>query len=120
MGVVVFTKVRGLAKSESLRTLRVLGPLQNLLLPLTFRSNVPVVCNFKAKYLILNQDTTKEGSRREHQVLKDLHANLQVALFRFFLDMMDVENYVHIKDWQIVYRKRIELAFCRSLHVCSN
>ena len=79
------------------------------------------MCNFKAKYLILNQDsTTKEGSRRERQVLKDLHANLQVALFRFFLDMMDVENYVHIKDWQIVYRKRIELAFCRSLHVCSN
>ena len=42
MGVVVFTKVRGLAKSESPRTLRVLGPLQKLLLPLTFRSNVPL------------------------------------------------------------------------------
>ena len=39
MGVVVFTKVRGLAKSESLL---VLEPLQKLLLPLTFRSNVPV------------------------------------------------------------------------------
>ena len=36
--VVVFTKVRGFAKSESLQTL-VLGPLQKLLLPLTFCSN---------------------------------------------------------------------------------
>ena len=51
MGVLAFTKVRGLAKSESPQTLRVLGlqtllvlgPLQKLLLPLTFRSTVAML-----------------------------------------------------------------------------
>ena len=51
MGVVVFTKVRGLAKSQSPRTLGsldfktllVLGPLQKILLPFIFRGSVPLL-----------------------------------------------------------------------------
>ena len=39
---VVFTKVHGPFGSLDFQTLLVLGPLQKLLLPLTFRSNVPL------------------------------------------------------------------------------
>ena len=48
-GSSIFTKVHGLAKSESPQTLQdfqtllVLEPLQKLLLPLTFGSNVPLL-----------------------------------------------------------------------------
>ena len=42
MGVVILTKVLGHAKSQSPRTLRVLGPLQKLLLPFKFRVSVPL------------------------------------------------------------------------------
>ena len=45
--VVIFTKVLRHAKPQSPWTLRVLGPLQKLLLPLTFRSNVPFLVLLK-------------------------------------------------------------------------
>ena len=43
MGVVVFTKVLGHAKSQmDFQTLLVLGPLQKLLLPFIFHGSVPL------------------------------------------------------------------------------
>ena len=43
MGVVVFAKVLRNAKSQSPRTLGVLGPLQKLLLPFIFHGSVPLL-----------------------------------------------------------------------------
>ena len=47
LGVVDFTKTSGLVKFQSLRALRALGLLQNLLLPLYFRGNVSLPQQFK-------------------------------------------------------------------------